>query len=77
MLERLRQAFKPDVNAVRRVLGALGGPASVNLLLTGHSHFDHSFDTATWAQLTGARIIGPAKRAGPPLPPCLPRARQN
>ena len=37
---------------------ALGGPASVNLLLTGHSHFDHSFDTATWSRLTGARIIG-------------------
>jgi len=31
----------------------------VNLLLTGHSHFDHSFDTATWSRLTGARILGP------------------
>jgi hypothetical protein len=30
----------------------------VNLLLTGHSHFDHSFDTATWSKLTGAHIIG-------------------
>lgn len=58
-LAMTRQAFKPDVNAVRRVLAALGGPSSVNLLLTGHSHFDHSFDTATWSQLTGARIIGP------------------
>jgi hypothetical protein len=58
-LATTRQAFKPDVNAVRRVLAALGGPSSVNLLLTGHSHFDHSFDTATWSQLTGARIIGP------------------
>ena len=57
-LATTRQAFKPDVDAVTRVLGALGGPASVNLLLTGHSHFDHSFDTATWAQLTGARIVG-------------------
>jgi hypothetical protein len=57
-LATTRQAFKPDVDAVRRVLGALGGPASVNLLLTGHSHFDHSFDTATWSQLTGARIVG-------------------
>src|SRR5580765_2164791 len=57
-LATTRQAFKPDVDAVRRVLGALGGPASVNLLLTGHSHFDHSFDTATWSRLTGARIVG-------------------
>ena len=57
-LANTRQAFKPDVNAVKRVLGALGGPSSVNLLLTGHSHFDHSFDTATWSRLTGARIVG-------------------
>ena len=46
-LATTRQAFKPDVDAVRRVLTALGGPASVDLLLTGHSHWDHSFDTAT------------------------------
>ena len=41
-----------------RVFKALGGPSSVNVLLTGHNHFDHSFDTATWSTLTGARIIG-------------------
>ena len=57
-LATTRQTFKPDVDAVRRVLAALGGPSTVNLLLTGHSHFDHSFDTATWSQLTGARILG-------------------
>ena len=39
-------------------MNAWGGPSSVNLLLTGHSHFDHSFDTGTWSLLTGARIIG-------------------
>ena len=58
-LASTRQAFKPDVDAVTRVLGALGGPSSVNLILSGHSHFDHSFDTATWSRLTGARIVGP------------------
>ena len=57
-LATTRQPFKPDVEAVRRVMTALGGPPSVNLLLTGHSHFDHSFDTATWSRLTGARILG-------------------
>ncbi|MGE3511500.1 MAG: MBL fold metallo-hydrolase [Vicinamibacterales bacterium] len=57
-LASTRQAFTPDGDAVKRVLGALGGPSSVNLLITGHSHFDHSFDTATWARLTGARIVG-------------------
>jgi len=53
-----RQPFAPDAGAVTRVLSALGGPSSVTLLLTGHSHFDHSFDTATWSRLTGARIVG-------------------
>jgi hypothetical protein len=53
-----RRAFKPDVAAVTRVVNALGKPSRVNLLLTGHSHWDHSFDTATWSKLTGARIIG-------------------
>ncbi|HZP92507.1 MAG TPA: hypothetical protein VFB20_06460 [Burkholderiales bacterium] len=50
--------FRPDVPAVTRVLDALGGPGAVNLLLTGHSHWDHSFDTATWTKLTGAPILG-------------------
>jgi L-ascorbate metabolism protein UlaG (beta-lactamase superfamily) len=53
-----RRPFKPDVAAVTRVMNALGQPTRVNLLLTGHSHWDHSFDTATWSKLTGARIIG-------------------
>ena len=52
------QSFVPDVNAVTRVMNALGGPRKFSLLLTGHSHFDHSFDTATWSRLTGAPIIG-------------------
>jgi L-ascorbate metabolism protein UlaG (beta-lactamase superfamily) len=51
-------ANTPDVAAVTRVLTALGGPSQVNLLLTGHSHFDHSFDTATWSALTNSPIIG-------------------
>ena len=52
------QAFVPDVRVVTRVMNALGGPRKFSLLLTGHSHFDHSFDTATWSRLTGAPIIG-------------------
>jgi hypothetical protein len=53
-----KRAFRPDVAAVTRVMNALSRPTRVNLLLTGHSHWDHSFDTATWSKLTGARIIG-------------------
>lgn len=57
-LARTRDAYRPDVDAVRRVLSALGGPPRVTLLLTGHSHWDHSFDTGTWATLAGAPVIG-------------------
>jgi L-ascorbate metabolism protein UlaG (beta-lactamase superfamily) len=53
-----RRPFRPDVAAVTRVMNALGGSSRVNLLLTGHSHWDHSFDTAVWSKLTGAPIIG-------------------
>jgi hypothetical protein len=57
-LAQTKQGYRPDVDAVTRVLTALGGPSRLQLLLTGHSHFDHSFDTATWSRLSGARIIG-------------------
>jgi hypothetical protein len=60
----------PDVAAVTRVLEALGGPQSVSLLLTGHSHWDHSFDTATWSKLSGAPILGSRTT-------CLEAAAQN
>lgn len=50
--------YRSDVHAVRQVMNALGGKHAVNLLLTGHSHFDHSFDTGTWSSLTHAPIIG-------------------
>jgi L-ascorbate metabolism protein UlaG (beta-lactamase superfamily) len=58
-LASTRKPYKPDVAAVTRVLNAIGGASKVDLLLTGHSHFDHSFDTPTWSQLTDTRIIGP------------------
>jgi hypothetical protein len=52
------RAMRPDAAAVREVYEALGGGFAVNLLLTGHSHFDHAFDTPVWARLTGASIVG-------------------
>jgi hypothetical protein len=57
-LANTRNAHRPDVAAVTRVFDALGGASRVDVLLTGHSHFDHSFDTATWSRLADARIIG-------------------
>ena len=58
-LLRTRTASRPDSAMVARVLTAIGGASAVNVLLNGHSHFDHSFDTAIWAKLTGAPIHGP------------------
>src|SRR5215208_5790352 len=49
---------KQDEPAIRRLIDALGSSGKIDFILTGHSHFDHSFDTAVWAKLTGARIIG-------------------
>ena len=49
---------KPDVPAIQRLIAGLGASGNVDFILTGHSHFYHSFDTAVWAKLTGARIIG-------------------
>ncbi len=57
-LASTRRAYQPDGDAVRSVLDALGGPSAVTTLLTGHSHWDHSFDTATWSRLTGAPMFG-------------------
>jgi hypothetical protein len=47
----------PDQAAIKRVYEALNGKR-IDYVLTSHSHFDHSFDTATWARLTSAPVIG-------------------
>src|SRR4051812_45293063 len=57
-MAQTRLAQKPDVAAVTRVLNAIGGASKVQLLLTGHSHFDHSFDTAVWSRVADAPIMG-------------------
>jgi hypothetical protein len=58
-LANTRKAYRPDAEGVAKVIGAIGGASKIQVLLSGHSHFDHSFDTATWSRVTGARIIGP------------------
>jgi L-ascorbate metabolism protein UlaG (beta-lactamase superfamily) len=47
-----------DTPAVTKVRDALLGGAKLDYVLSGHSHFDHSWDTPTWSRLTGAPIIG-------------------
>jgi len=48
----------PDTEGITRVFDSLGDKR-IDYILSGHSHFDHSFDTAVWARLTGAHVIGP------------------
>ena len=47
-----------DVAAVTKVRDAVLGGAKLDYVLSGHSHWDHSWDTPTWAKLTGATMIG-------------------
>lgn len=53
-----KSPYKVDVESVARVKTALLGGAKLNYLLSGHSHFDHSWDTPEWSKETGAPIIG-------------------
>jgi L-ascorbate metabolism protein UlaG (beta-lactamase superfamily) len=49
-------AFPIDVPMVLKVREAIGDP--IHWVYTGHSHFDHSWDSPLWAALTGAQLIG-------------------
>ncbi len=55
-LDRSKQPMKPEVENVQRVVNAVGN--KVDYILTGHSHFDHSWDTGVWARETSAHVIG-------------------
>lgn len=47
-----------DVESVTKVREAILGREKLNYVMTGHSHFDHSWDSPTWAKQTGASMIG-------------------
>ncbi len=47
-----------DKASIDKVRDAVLGSAKLDYLLVGHSHFDHSWDSPTWAKLTGAQMIG-------------------
>ena len=49
-----------DIDSIRKVKDAELGPAKLDYLLVGHSHFDHSWDTPAWSRLTGAQMVGSA-----------------
>jgi hypothetical protein len=50
--------FSVDVPAVVRVRYALDDDGGLDYVIAGHSHFDHTYDTATWSALTNAPIVG-------------------
>ena len=47
-----------DLPSITKVRDAMVGNDKVDLLLVGHSHWDHSWDTPAWSRLTGAPMIG-------------------
>jgi L-ascorbate metabolism protein UlaG (beta-lactamase superfamily) len=47
-----------DIPAVTRVRDAMLGTDKLDLLLAGHAHWDHSWDTPAWSRLTGAPMVG-------------------
>ena len=49
-----------DLASITKVRDAMLGAEKLDLLLVGHSHWDHSWDTPAWSRLTGAPMIGGA-----------------
>jgi len=47
-----------DLPAITKVRDAVLGKDKLDLLLAGHAHWDHSWDTPAWSRLTGAPMIG-------------------
>ena len=47
-----------DIAAITKVKNAMLGSDKVDLLLAGHAHWDHTWDTPAWARMTGAPMIG-------------------
>lgn len=53
-----RKGYPIDKALVDKMHGVLAAEHPIKYLFTGHSHFDHSFDTPYWAKATGAQVIG-------------------
>jgi hypothetical protein len=47
-----------DLASIGKVRDAMLGTDKLDLLLAGHSHWDHSWDTPAWSRLSGAPMIG-------------------
>jgi hypothetical protein len=55
-----KAGYGVDLPSIGKVRDAMVGGDKVDLLLVGHSHFDHSWDTPAWSRITGAPMIGGA-----------------
>jgi L-ascorbate metabolism protein UlaG (beta-lactamase superfamily) len=49
-----------DTASIAKVRDAVLGSDKLDLMLAGHAHFDHTWDTPTWSKLTGAPMVGSA-----------------
>lgn len=73
-----KAAFPIDRALVDKMHGVLKATNPISYLLTGHSHFDHSFDTPYWAKVTNAKVIGSqttcyqTQALGVPVSQCTP-----
>lgn len=47
-----------DVRGVQQVVDAIGAARTLDFIFSSHSHWDHTFDLATWAKITGALVVG-------------------
>jgi hypothetical protein len=53
-----KSSYPVDTGSIGKVRNAVLGDKKLDVLLVGHSHFDHSWDTPTWSKMTGAPLIG-------------------
>jgi hypothetical protein len=49
-----------DMDSIRKVKDAELAADKLDVMLVGHSHWDHSWDSPAWVRLTGAQMIGGA-----------------
>ena len=55
-----KAGYGVDEPSIKKVRDAVLGSDKLDYMLVGHSHFDHSWDSPTWAKMTGAQMIGGA-----------------
>lgn len=53
-----QKGYPVDVDSIKKVREAVLGTSKLDYMLVGHSHFDHSWDSPTWAKMTAAQMIG-------------------